>query len=72
MARWKLTKLDYWLRVTKQKEGIDYEKTYSLVAMIKSIRILLPMTTYYDYEIWHMDVKTTFLNGHLQEEIYME
>ncbi|XP_021278468.1 uncharacterized protein LOC110412265 [Herrania umbratica] len=35
-----------------QVEGIDYEETSSLVAMIKSIRILLAIAAYYDYEIW--------------------
>ncbi|CAL8993173.1 unnamed protein product [Prunus brigantina] len=40
--------------------------------MIKSIRTLLAIATYYDYEIWQMDVKKAFLNGHLQEEIYMD
>ncbi|RVW21514.1 Retrovirus-related Pol polyprotein from transposon TNT 1-94 [Vitis vinifera] len=54
-----------------QKEGVDYEDTFSLVAMLKSIRILLSIAAYYDYEIWQMDVKTTFLNGHLEETIYM-
>ncbi|TYJ98755.1 gag/pol protein [Cucumis melo var. makuwa] len=37
----------------------------------KSIRILLSITTFYDYEIWQMDVKTTFLNGNLEESIFM-
>ena len=54
-----------------QKEGIDYEETFSPVAMLKSIRILLSIAAHYDYEIWQMDVKTTFLNGNLDEEIYM-
>ncbi|TYK03174.1 gag/pol protein [Cucumis melo var. makuwa] len=54
-----------------QKEGIDYEETFSPVAMIKSISILLSITTFYDYEIWQMDVKTAFLNGNLEESIYM-
>ena len=54
-----------------QKEGIDYEETFSLVAMLKSIRILLFIAAHYDYEIWQMDVKTAFLNGNLEEEIYM-
>ncbi|WJZ95622.1 hypothetical protein VitviT2T_014376 [Vitis vinifera] len=54
-----------------QKEGVDYEDTFSPVAMLKSIRILLSIAAYYDYEIWQMDVKTTFLNGHLEETIYM-
>ncbi|GKU97061.1 hypothetical protein SLEP1_g10245 [Rubroshorea leprosula] len=55
-----------------QKEGIDYEETFSPVVMLKSIRILLAIAAYYDYEIWQMDVKTAFLNGHLQEDIYMD
>ena len=54
-----------------QKEGIDYEETFSPVAMLKSIRILLSISTHYDYEIWKMDVKTAFLKGNLEEEIYM-
>ncbi|RVW14668.1 Retrovirus-related Pol polyprotein from transposon TNT 1-94 [Vitis vinifera] len=54
-----------------QKEGVDYEDTFSPVVMLKSIRILLSIVAYYDYEIWQMDVKTAFLNGHLEETIYM-
>ncbi|KAJ0435652.1 putative RNA-directed DNA polymerase [Helianthus annuus] len=54
-----------------QTQGIDYDGTFSPVAMIKSIRILLAIAAYYDYEIWQMDVKTAFLNGHLFEDVYM-
>src|SRR4051812_40508933 len=39
--------------------------------MIKSIRILLSIAAYYDSEIWQMDVKTAFLNGNIEEELYM-
>ena len=39
--------------------------------MLKSIQILLLIVTYYDYEIWQMDVKTIFLNSNLEEEVYM-
>ncbi|KAA0048103.1 gag/pol protein [Cucumis melo var. makuwa] len=49
-----------------QKEGVDYEETFSPVAMLKSIRILLSIATFYDYEISQMDVKTAFLNGNLE------
>ena len=55
-----------------QKEGIDYDETFSPVAMLKSIRILLAVAAALDYEIWQMDVKTTFLNGELEEDIYMQ
>ena len=55
----------------KQIHGVDYDETFSPVAMIKSIRILLAIAAYYDYEIWQMDVKTAFLNGSLLEDVYM-
>nr|GEW99784.1 retrotransposon protein, putative, Ty1-copia subclass [Tanacetum cinerariifolium] len=55
-----------------QTPGIDYEETFSLVADIRAIRILIAIAAYYDYEIWQMDVKTAFLNGYLNEEVYME
>ena len=55
----------------RQKQGVDYDETFSPVAMLKSIRILLAIATHYDYEIWKMDVKTAFLNGNLTEEVYM-
>nr|GEV40082.1 hypothetical protein [Tanacetum cinerariifolium] len=50
---------------------VDYEETISPVADIRAIRILISIETYYDYKIWQMDVKTTFLNGYLDEDIYM-
>ena len=39
--------------------------------MLKSIRILISFAAHYDYEIWKMEAKTTFLNGNLSEEVYM-
>ena len=50
---------------------MDYEETFSPLAMLKSIRILLSIAACLDYEIWKMDVKTAFLNGYLEESIYM-
>nr|GFA36969.1 retrotransposon protein, putative, Ty1-copia subclass [Tanacetum cinerariifolium] len=55
-----------------QTSGIDYEETFSLVADIRAIRILIAIAVYYDYEIWQMDVKIVFLNGYLNEEVYIE
>jgi hypothetical protein len=55
----------------RQVQGVDYDETFSLVAMFKSIRILLAIVAFYDYEIWQMDVKTAFLNGNTDEELYM-
>ena len=54
-----------------QKEGIDYEETFSPITILKSIRILLSIATHYDYEIWQTDVNIAFLNGNLEKEIYM-
>nr|GEU64232.1 hypothetical protein [Tanacetum cinerariifolium] len=54
-----------------QTYEVDYEETFSPVADIKAIRILIAIAVYYDYEIWQMDVKTAFLNGRLNEDVYM-
>ena len=54
-----------------QRQGVDYEETFSPVAMLKSIWILLTIAAHYDYKIWQMDIKTAFLNGYIEEEIYM-
>ncbi|GJW51255.1 retrotransposon protein, putative, ty1-copia subclass [Tanacetum coccineum] len=54
-----------------QLYGVDYEETFSPVADIRAIRILISIAAFYDYEIWQMDVKTAFLNGYLDEDIYM-
>nr|GFC56661.1 retrotransposon protein, putative, Ty1-copia subclass [Tanacetum cinerariifolium] len=50
---------------------IDYEETFSPVAKIKSIRIMLAIDAFHDYEIWQMDVKTVFLNRKLTEDVFM-
>ena len=41
----------------QQVQGVDYDETFSPVAMIKSVRIMLAIVTFYEYEIWRMDVK---------------
>src|SRR4051812_37492124 len=55
----------------RQIQGVDYDETFSPVAKLKSVRILLAIAAYYDYEMWQMDVKTAFLNGDIDEELYM-
>jgi hypothetical protein len=54
-----------------QREGIDYEGTFSLVVRFASIRLVLSIIAKQDLELFQMDVKTTFLNGELDEEIYI-
>ncbi|GKE49765.1 zinc finger, CCHC-type containing protein [Tanacetum coccineum] len=56
----------------KQKSGIDYFDTYAPVARISTIILMIVMTSIHNLMIIHqMDVKTTFLNGELEEEVYM-
>ncbi|KAK1422305.1 hypothetical protein QVD17_25324 [Tagetes erecta] len=56
----------------RQKEGLDYFDTYSPVTRITSIRLVLAIAALRNLEVHQMDVKTAFLNGDLEEEIYME
>ena len=63
------TKLDLSQKVFDKVQGIDYDETFSPVAMLKSVRIMLGIAAF--YEIQQMDVKTAFLNGFLKEELYM-
>jgi hypothetical protein len=55
----------------RQIQGVDYDETFSPVAMIKSIWVLLAIDAYFDYDIWQMDVKTAFLNGNIEDELYI-
>nr|GEV18427.1 hypothetical protein [Tanacetum cinerariifolium] len=56
----------------RQKEGIDYFDTYAPVVRIATIRLLLALVAIHNLIIHQMDVKTTFLNGDLDEEVYMK
>ena len=63
------TKLDLLKKVFEKVQGVDYDEIFSLVAMLKSVQIMLAIATF--HEIWQMDVKTAFLNGFIKEELYM-
>nr|GEW76997.1 putative reverse transcriptase domain-containing protein [Tanacetum cinerariifolium] len=54
-----------------QQEGIDYDKTYAPVARLESIRILLAYAYALDFKIFQIDVKRAFLNGFINEEVYV-
>lgn len=55
-----------------QKEGVDYFDTYAPVARIATIRVLIALASIFNLVIHQMDVKTAFLNGELEEEVYMK
>ena len=55
-----------------QEYGVDYEKTFTLVARISSIRALLAIAAASKLDIFQMDVKNAFLNRDLSEEVYMQ
>src|ERR1700722_9833560 len=55
-----------------QKEGIDYTETFSLVSKKDSLHVIMALAAHFDLELQQMDVKTTFLNGDLEEEVYMK
>nr|GFB64271.1 copia protein [Tanacetum cinerariifolium] len=54
-----------------QQEGIDYDETFAPVARIEAIRLFLPYAAHKDFTVFQMDVKTSFLNGILKEEVYV-
>nr|GEY17316.1 Gag-Pol polyprotein [Tanacetum cinerariifolium] len=54
-----------------QQEGIDYDETFALVAQIEAIRLFLAFAAHKDFIVFQMDVKTTFLNRILKEEVYV-
>ncbi|GKF37352.1 zinc finger, CCHC-type containing protein, partial [Tanacetum coccineum] len=56
----------------RQKEGIDYFDTYAPFTRITTIRLLLALAAIHNLVIHQMDAKTAFLNGDLEEEVYMK
>nr|GEW69714.1 copia protein [Tanacetum cinerariifolium] len=54
-----------------QQEVIDFDETYAPVARLESIRILLAYACAHDFKLYHMDVKSAFLNGFINEEVYV-
>ncbi|GJX82211.1 putative ribonuclease H-like domain-containing protein [Tanacetum coccineum] len=54
-----------------QQEGIDYDETYAPVARLESIRIFLAYACALDFKLFQMDVKSAFLNGFINEDVYV-
>nr|CAN62159.1 hypothetical protein VITISV_041771 [Vitis vinifera] len=55
-----------------QEEGIDYEETFAPVARLEAIRMLLVFACFKDFVLYQMDVKSAFLNGFINEDVYVE
>ncbi|KAL0554273.1 hypothetical protein IC582_008190 [Cucumis melo] len=55
-----------------QRKGIDYDEVFAPVAGLETIRLLIVLAAQNNWKIFQMDVKSTFLNGYLEEEVYLE
>ena len=55
-----------------QQEGIDYEETFAPVARLEAIIMLLAFACHKNFILYQMDVKSAFLNGFINEEVYVE
>ena len=62
----------FMARGFSQKEGIDYEETFAPIARYTSIRSVLALAAVMKWKIHQMDVKTAFLNGVVEEKVYVE
>jgi hypothetical protein len=65
-------KVRFVARGFSQKEGVDYEETFSPVTRYASIQVVISIASVMRWRIHQMDVKTTFLNGIIEEEVYIE
>jgi hypothetical protein len=52
--------------------GVDFSETFAPVAQFDTIRLLLALSAQKDWKVYQLDVKSVFLNGYLQEEIFIE
>ena len=55
-----------------QEEGIDYEESFAPMARLEAIRMLLAYDSSNNFKLFQMDVKNTFLNGFISEEVYVK
>jgi hypothetical protein len=67
-----MPEIEKYTRGFSQKEGIDYEETFAPMARYTSIRTIIDLATNMKWKLHQMDVKTAFLNGVIEEEVYIE
>ena len=72
MGVWRNKKARFVAWVFSQIEGIDYDETFTPVTRYSSIRTILALSAQMGWSIHQMDVKTVFLNGIIEEEVYIE
>jgi len=65
-------KAKFVVRGFSQVEGIDYDEIFAPIARYSSIRSILALSAQMGLKIHHMDVNTSFLNGIIEEEVYIE
>ena len=57
---------------SNQEKGIDFDETFALVAILEAIGLLLAFACHMNFKLFQMGVKSAFLNGFIQEEVYVE
>ena len=71
-SRWERNKARLVAQGYTQVEGLDFGETYALVARLKAIRILLAYACAHNIKLYQMNVKSVFLNGYINELVYVE
>ena len=61
-----------YAKATLNKKELNYEEIYAPVARMEAVKMFLAYATNKNFKVYQMDVKSTFLNGELEEEVYIE
>lgn len=65
-------KARHMVKIYAQQHDIDYDEVFASVSRLDSVRLLIALVAHEGWEVQHMDVKSAFLNGDLQEEVYVK
>jgi hypothetical protein len=72
MAVLKISKLDLWFEASLRKKELIMMRFFALVARYTSIRIIISLASVFDWKLYQLDVKIAFLNGEVEQEVYIE